>query len=153
MFNKNLALVFIAASLTSVSITSAEEVQFESAPYYCKKFFAGEVTGNRQCTMDATVEDSACDRLDRYESEGYYAKEDADVLKDARSAQCGRRTIRELLSEAEHARYEAMSYVTAGEDESRCDPETNPVAPRCNQTWYAVYNLYMCAAARCKFAR
>lgn len=137
--------------LSMATITRAETVDFESPPYYCAKL-GGQSIGGNTCRLTADPDGAACSYLKAYDASLFRGGETAALYGDVSKNFCGHRTTSQLLSIAEHMRREAMSYVSMGRDESECDPLKRPTNNRCNETSYAAYFLYMCAAYKCKYA-
>jgi hypothetical protein len=143
-------LVLLAAAVAGpAQRVTAEEVSFKSSQYYCNKIPDASWNG-RQCTIDVDPSGAECQHMDRY-SRSTMAHHRA-LLQDAQNQFCGRRNIRELLSIAQQSRYEAMSAVSMGMDETQCDP-ARVHTTRCAQEWFATYHIHMCAAYVCKYAR
>jgi hypothetical protein len=121
-------------------------VEFEAPPYYCRKM-NGTVLGPRRCSVYVDPMSSACERLQSYAA-------GRDLLRAAatpagKTALCGGKSARELLSVSQHLRYQAMSYVSLGLDETQCDPQRRFRQDACNQQAYEAYYRNMCAAHLC----
>jgi hypothetical protein len=143
------AVVLGLTTATLGSVTQADEVTFKSSEYYCEKIPGARWTGSK-CEIDVDPTGEECQHISRYARSAF--SQDRELLRDAQNQFCGQRNIRELLSIAQQSRYEAMSAVSMGMDETQCDP-ARVQTTRCAQEWFATYHIHMCAAYLCKYGR
>lgn len=148
---KRIAAVVIGFSFLLGNSALAERVEFEMHEYWCERMFDAVTLGGGMCAVDVNPSEMNCTELS-YRLSGLTdaGQREAESLISGRGGSlCPQHTTRELMALAQQMRQRTMSYVSAGMDETVCDPARDP-REGCNQTSQSVYHLYMCAAHRCK---
>jgi len=162
---RHLFLTFVAATLfagISADALSSEQVKFWTSPYWCKKLAGSQEETNlaanaTYCILPIQADMGACDGLRNISSESWkdfmqYHTDPRyeDFIKKFSANSCGGEDGRKLFLDSQLDRKESMSGVSAGLDESVCDPLKNRNGiGNCDEFAQIDYYIKACGASLC----